>query len=89
MDFKKWVKSIQTAGYNGARTVRDKYIHIACFGIALIYINNVFHIKIIGAKIARTIMLKVAKSENFFQILAQISKNGCQITTLSIFSLGS
>ena len=21
MDFKKWVKSIQTAGYNGARTV--------------------------------------------------------------------
>ena len=69
--------------------IRDKYIHIACFGIALIYINNVFPIKIIGAKIARTIMLKVAKSENFFQILAQISKNGCQITTLSIFSLGS
>ena len=23
MDFKKWVKSIQTAGYNGARTVVD------------------------------------------------------------------
>ena len=23
MDFKKWVKSIQTAGYNGARTVID------------------------------------------------------------------
>ena len=23
MNFKKWVKSIQTAGYNGARTVND------------------------------------------------------------------
>ena len=31
MNFKKWVKSIQTAGYNGARTVDafailDKYV---------------------------------------------------------------
>ena len=25
MDFKKWVKSIQTAGYNGARTVSNSY----------------------------------------------------------------
>ena len=24
LDFKKWVKSIQTAGYNGARTVYDE-----------------------------------------------------------------
>ena len=24
MNFKKWVKSIQTAGYNGARTVNRK-----------------------------------------------------------------
>jgi hypothetical protein len=24
MNFKKWVKSIQTAGYNGARTVNKK-----------------------------------------------------------------
>ena len=24
MNFKKWVKSIQTAGYNGERTVYDK-----------------------------------------------------------------
>ena len=24
MNFKKWVKSIQTAGYNGARTVGKK-----------------------------------------------------------------
>ena len=24
MNFKKWVKSIQTAGYNGARTVYNK-----------------------------------------------------------------
>ena len=30
MNFKKWVKSIQTAGYNGARTVYriDNWIHI-------------------------------------------------------------
>ena len=26
MNFKKWVKSIQTAGYNGARTVYDFFI---------------------------------------------------------------
>ena len=25
MNFKKWLKSIQTAGYNGARTVDKKY----------------------------------------------------------------
>ena len=25
MNFKKWVKSIQTAGYNGARTVIQKH----------------------------------------------------------------
>ena len=25
MNFKKWVKSIQTAGYNGARTVFEQY----------------------------------------------------------------
>ena len=28
MNFKKWVKSIQTAGYNGARTVDEKKIII-------------------------------------------------------------
>ena len=27
MNFKKWVKSIQTAGYNGARTVKYKKIY--------------------------------------------------------------
>ena len=27
MNFKKWVKSIQTAGYNGARTVNRSYIN--------------------------------------------------------------
>ena len=26
MNFKKWVKSIQTAGYNGARTVFNIYL---------------------------------------------------------------
>ena len=26
MNFKKWVKSVQTAGYNGARTVYNFYI---------------------------------------------------------------
>ena len=32
MNFKKWVKSIQTAGYNGARTVL--YIGIFCINVA-------------------------------------------------------
>ena len=27
LDFKKWVKSIQTAGYNGARTVYGKSVY--------------------------------------------------------------
>ena len=37
MDFKKWVKSIQTAGYNGARTVFifHKYIFTGYIGSAL------------------------------------------------------
>ena len=26
MNFKKWVKSIQTAGYNGARTVYEEIL---------------------------------------------------------------
>ena len=30
LDFKKWVKSIQTAGYNGARTVWTSMIKCAC-----------------------------------------------------------
>jgi hypothetical protein len=32
MNFKKWVKSIQTAGYNGARTVYVKIIKITIWG---------------------------------------------------------
>jgi hypothetical protein len=34
MNFKKWVKSIQTAGYNGARTVNKFLVWYKKFGQA-------------------------------------------------------
>ena len=50
MNFKKWVKSIQTAGYNGARTVYDCNLPFnikqkAIF-IGLLFSSTLFSMKI-------------------------------------------
>ena len=42
MNFKKWVKSIQTAGYNGARTVDINFVLRKCNVLNLIMCTYVF-----------------------------------------------
>ena len=39
LNFKKWVKSIQTAGYNGARTVDNEPIHITLWTVYIGYLQ--------------------------------------------------
>ena len=51
MNFKKWVKSIQTAGYNGARTVYSFTIHSTNKEIYLIEGHSLHDIVVIKGKI--------------------------------------
>ena len=50
MTFKKWVKNIQTAGYNGARTVvaksLNRTIRIQAFLISKVYLEINFTRKV-------------------------------------------
>ena len=39
MDFKKWVKSIQTAGYNGERTVYKNYSTWNFYSAIIVEVN--------------------------------------------------
>ena len=44
MNFKKWVKSIQTAGYNGARTVNNFFLWKTYFFIIKVYYYSLYKV---------------------------------------------
>ena len=58
MDFKEWVKSIQTAGYNGARTVTVNFVtqklkskHLSCLSFLCFILREWAHYMIVFVRI--------------------------------------